>query len=43
MKSKSSILENVLVLALIGILIGGIAGFGIGVLTGRSSAASSSQ
>ena len=43
MKSKTSILENILVLALIGILIGGIAGFGIGALTGRSSSASTTQ
>ena len=41
MKSKTSILENILVLALIGILTGGIAGLGIGVLTGRTPSASS--
>ena len=44
MKSKTSILENILVLALIGLLAGGVAGLGIGVLTGRTpSSASTTQ
>jgi hypothetical protein len=41
MKSKTSILENILVLALIGLLVGGVAGLGIGVLTGRTPSSTS--
>jgi hypothetical protein len=37
MKPKNSILANVMVLALIGILAGAIAGFGVGAITGRSA------
>lgn len=37
MKRKDSILANVMVLALIGILAGAIAGFGVGAMTGRSA------
>lgn len=42
MRSKTSIFENIIVLALIGILAGAIAGLGIGAMTGRTPSASSS-
>jgi len=38
MRSRS-LLENVLVLALIGLLAGAVAGLGVGVLTGRTPTA----
>jgi hypothetical protein len=41
MRSKTSIFENIIMLALIGILAGAVAGLGIGAMTGRSSSTTS--
>lgn len=43
MRSKSSLLESVIVLALLGILAGAIAGLGVGMLTGRSPSTTTTQ
>jgi hypothetical protein len=42
-RSKGSIFDSVIMLALMGILAGAIGGFGIGLMTSRSSASSSSS
>jgi len=41
MRSKTSIFENIIVLALIGILAGAVAGLGVGAMTGRSPSTTS--
>jgi hypothetical protein len=43
MRSKTSIFENVIVLALIGILAGAIAGLGVGAMTGRTPSATTTS
>ena len=43
MKPINSILANAAVLVLLGILAGALGGIGVGVLTGRTPASSSSQ
>jgi hypothetical protein len=41
-RSKSSLFDSVIMLALMGILAGAIGGFGIGLMTSRSSSTSTS-
>jgi len=41
MKANNTLLANAMVLALLGILAGAVAGIGVGLLTGRSPAPSS--
>src|ERR1700689_3052396 len=42
-RSKGSIFDSVIMLAIMGILAGAIGGFGIGLMTSRSSSSSSSS
>lgn len=43
MSRKSSLFDSVIMLAIMGILAGAIGGFGIGLMTSKSSTASSSS